>query len=632
MEGDQRSSADGAVAADMMQAMLDGIPALVSYWDVDLRNRFANRAYAAHYGVAAEALRGRHVREIVGEALFAQNEASMVAALAGQPQQFERTIEDASGLEHHTQVSYVPDRRDGRVCGLYVQIADITERKRAEHALLEERAFLRRVLDHLPNTAVFVFDEALRILRVLGTPTLASAGMSEADYIGRTISEFALPENRAALEAAGRATIDGHRARVEVERGGRRFEVNLIPMSGWTGAGKRGMAVSYDVTERDRLRAQLAAQERLVTIGTLAAGVGHEINNPLSYVMTNVEMISEELTSLAGSSGRFGELVTQLAEIRDGTERIRKIVRGLRSFARLESTPVPTDVVAALEVSVNMAMHELRSRATVVRDLPPVPLVLADEARLAQVFVNLLVNAAQAFGPRPAQSGHVFVSTRTDAQGRAVVVIRDDGPGMDAATAARIFDPFFTTKPPGQGTGLGLTICHNVVASLGGEIVCETAPGQGTTFRITLDAAPADSVGATPSAGPVVLAPRGHILVVDDDPALTASIERVLKSDHDVTSLNDPRAARDLLLGGATFDVVFCDIMMPDLSGPELYRSVRAQRPLTAARFVFVTGGMLDPKNRAFLEDVPNEHLEKPLGVKDLRSLVRRLVEAREDH
>jgi PAS domain S-box-containing protein len=612
-----------------MQAMLDGIPALVSYWDLDLHNRAANRAYAAHYGLTVEQVRGRHVRDIIGEALFAQNEASMVAALAGQAQQFERTVVDANGLEHHTQVSYVPDRGDGRVRGLCVQIADITERKRAEHDLIEERAFLRMVLDHLPNAAVFVFDEGLRILRVLGATTIASAGMLETDYIGRTTTEFALPENRSALGAAGKAAIEGHRGRVEVERGGRRFEVNLIPMPDWPGPGKRGMAVSYDVTERDRLRAQLAAQERLVTIGTLAAGVGHEINNPLTYVMTNVEMIEEQLATLAAGSGRFREILAQLAEVRDGTERIRKIVRGLRSFARLESAPVPTDVVAALEVSVQMAMHELRGRATVVRDLGPVPTVLADEARLAQVFVNLLVNAAQAFGPRPADGCHVFISTRTDAGGRAVVEIRDDGPGMDAATAARIFDPFFTTKPPGQGTGLGLAICDNVVASLGGELACETAPGQGTTFRITLDPAPAGAVSAALPAGPVVLSPRGHVLVIDDDPSITASLARVLKNDHDVTTLNDPGKARELLLGGATFDVVFCDIMMPDLSGPELYRSVRELRPDTADRFVFITGGSRDPKNREFLDEVPNERLEKPLGVKQLRDTVRRLVTAR---
>jgi signal transduction histidine kinase/CheY-like chemotaxis protein len=494
--------------------------------------------------------------------------------------------------------------------------------------LEEESAFLQTIIETMPSTAVFVVDDELRVRRVLGAPALAAAGLTPEFYLGRTIGEFALPENRQSLETACREAILGRRACVEVERNLRRFEVNTLPLRG--ALGRRAVVVSHEVTERDRLRARLRAQERLVTIGTLAAGVGHEINNPLSYVMANVEIVTEELRSIAGPSpsGRFRELLEQLAEVRDGAERIRKIVRGLRSFSREEAAPVPTDVHATIEVSINMAMHELRPRATIVRDLAAVPLVLADDARLAQVLVNLLVNAAQAFGSRPMDQNHVYVSTHTGEDGEAVIEVRDDGPGMDAATAAHVFEPFFTTKPVGQGTGLGLSISRDVVTSLGGKLECETAQGKGATFRVVL--LPAREPTETPreTARPSLRVTNGAVLVIDDDPLVTASIARILGGEHQVTECTDPRAALTMLLEDREFDVVFCDVTMPHLTGLELYKRLCAAKPDLGDRFVFMTGGLLQTETSQFLEELPNERLEKPLGVQNLRAMVRRFVAA----
>jgi PAS domain S-box-containing protein len=376
------------------------------------------------------------------------------------------------------------------------------------------------------------------------------------------------------------------------------------------------------------LAGRLARQDRLVTTGTLAAGVGHEINNPLSYVLGNIDFTVERLRAMDGASpsARLAELLEALGEAREGADRVRKIVRGLRALAREDGPPVPTDVHAAIEIGTNMAMHELRQRATVVTELPAVPLVLADESRLTQVLVNLIVNAAQAFQANDPTANRVTVRSSASADS-VTISVEDNGPGIPADVLPRIFDPFFTTKPVGQGTGLGLSISHTIVTGLGGEILCETAVGKGTTFRVVLPVAAGGEVSgaADPVNRPL---PRGRILVVDDEDGVLRSMSRLLSSEHDVVAIGDSREARARLASGDKFDVVFCDLMMPHLSGVELYRWARDRDPALADRFVFITGGVPREDTAAFLSEIPNERLEKPFSTQNLRGVTRRYVGA----
>jgi CheY-like chemotaxis protein len=271
-----------------------------------------------------------------------------------------------------------------------------------------------------------------------------------------------------------------------------------------------------------------------------------------------------------------------------------------------------------------MARLELGTRTKVVKTLQAVPPVLADETRLAQVFVNLLVNAGQAFAEGGAEVNHIFISTGLDADGQIVVEIRDDGPGMDSKTAARLFEPFFTTKPVGRGTGLGLAISHTAIKEFGGTLTCVTAPGKGSTFRIVLKPASAGPAGDVEVAVSSPRADRIRILVIDDEPAVTASIERVLREEHSVSVINDPREALLVLASGHSFDLVLCDLMMPELSGVDLFHRVLSSRPELAGRFAFMTGGIMFAEARRFLDKVTNERLEKPLSMEGLRGLARR--------
>ncbi|MCL2448637.1 MAG: ATP-binding protein [Polyangiaceae bacterium] len=267
-------------------------------------------------------------------------------------------------------------------------------------------------------------------------------------------------------------------------------------------------------SEHRELQARLAQTDRLTSLGTLAAGVAHEINNPLAYVILNLGYVSHALPKLLremrGSGGDDGEspaepcsavdeVLTAIEHARNGAERIREIVRGLKTFSRPENdSRTPIDVAQVFESTLAMVANEIRHRACLVKDFAPGCEVMANEARLGQVFLNLLVNAVQALPDDRVSTNEIrVVMTAVAGDGgdgdRVVVEVRDNGVGIPPQVRGRIFEPFFTTKPVGIGTGLGLAICHGIVTSLGGSLTFESEMGKGTTFRVELPAAPSNS-------------------------------------------------------------------------------------------------------------------------------------------
>lgn len=271
----------------------------------------------------------------------------------------------------------------------------------------------------------------------------------------------------------------------------------------------------------------------------------------------------------------------------------------------------------------------MRHRARLTRDLCPLPPVLADEARLGQVFVNLIVNAAQAIPEGKSETSEIRIVAFVDDAARAVIEVHDNGQGIPAHLLDRVFDPFFTTKPVGTGTGLGLYICHNIISGMGGQIVVESAEGRGTCVRVVLTPAPA---GATATSAPPPRVPtakvRARVLVVDDEPSVGTALGRVL-GDHDVTVLTSARDGLALLAAGERFDLILSDLMMPDMSGMELHEQVVLRFPEVAATMVFLSGGAFTPAGAAFLERVTNPHIEKPFDAAQVRDLVTRLLENR---
>jgi two-component system, cell cycle sensor histidine kinase and response regulator CckA len=437
------------------------------------------------------------------------------------------------------------------------------------------------------------------------------------------------------LQAAAREAISsGATADRALADGGRAFAVRAYPLPG------RG-AVLYvrDATdEREREIGRLQA-EKLASIGLLAAGVAHEINNPAAFVLANIEaltghlrLVEERLRApdVEGARQGISDLLFEanviLQESKEGMARIHRIVRDLGSFSHTdEEAIVPMDVNLAIDSALGMLRNELKYRARVERDLRAKRLVRASAPRLGQVFLNLILNAAQALDEAGSRRNLVIV--RSFDEGPEVVVeISDNGPGIAAEVLPRIFESFFTTKPRGMGTGLGLPISLGIVRTLGGELIVDSRAGAGATFRVRL---PADesSVPARPSTPATVPArgyPRRRVLAVDDEALLLKAYRRMLGEAHELTTALGGTEALRILARDVAFDVVLCDLQMPEVSGMELYAAVRERFPSLADRFVFVTGGAFSSDARKFLEDSVAVVIQKPFRVEDMLSLIDR--------
>jgi signal transduction histidine kinase len=384
-----------------------------------------------------------------------------------------------------------------------------------------------------------------------------------------------------------------------------------------------------DGAERRRLSEQLAHAERLASLGTLAAGIAHEINNPLAVVVGNLMKAMVELDS----STEPANIREHLDDALEAANIIRRIVREVGSFARQDAPQMPLDPRTSLNAALGMLGSELRRRARVVSQHEDIPAVVADEGRLTQVFVNLLQNAAHAM-PETAEVGEIHTRSYRAASGEAIIEISDTGCGIPPGLLESIFDPFFTTKPPGQGTGLGLSIATSIVHALHGRIEVESLVGKGTTFRVHLPAAPEPSQSLAEAPGSSTPEPesalrRAHILVVDDEPRVADVLVMLLGDDHDVEVVTSGRAALDRLLGEVSYDAVLCDLNLRDLPSWTLYDKISAQRPTLARRIIFMTGGAYTPRSRELLARAPNPCLEKPFVQSDVeRELSRVLARA----
>jgi PAS domain S-box-containing protein len=463
-------------------------------------------------------------------------------------------------------------------------------------------------------------------------------GVSDEELIGKPLREL-MPERFDEAHSRELARYQSNGAphmlgrTVEVigrRRDGTEFPIDLS-LGSWTSNGKVHFAgIMRDVTERKKVEAQLLVADRMVAVGTLSAGVAHEINNPLAAIIGNLDLAMRDLGDLLDEQGETSSLLRlreELVDARDAADRVRKIVRDLRVFSRGEDeVPGPVDVEHVMESTLRMAWNEIRHRATVVKSYAAVPPVQASEARLGQVFLNLIMNAAQAMLEERSANNVISIATRVEGE-RVLIEVSDTGAGIGPEMMKRLFTPFVTTKPVGVGTGLGLSICHRIVTSFGGEISAESEPGKGTTFRIWLLLADAPlSVNTRTAQVNHVARRRGRVLVIDDEPLVAKVVSRSLASEHEVIGFDRSAEALALVLGGERFDVILCDLMMPEMSGIDFYQELCAHAPQQASVVVFLTGGAFTPRARRFLDEIPNRWLEKPFDPAALSSLVNASV------
>ena len=345
----------------------------------------------------------------------------------------------------------------------------------------------RELLDGLPDLVMIHRDG---VLLWMNRANVKALGYERSDEVaGRPMLDFIEPESRGLILArmrqpAGAAAPEVGELRL-LARDGRIVVVEISPSQSVSFEGKPARLVAArDVTERVRMREQLLIADRMASIGMLAAGVAHEVNNPLGYVLNNIEMAVKGLAPLGEAANQSRAVLGVALE---GVDRIRTIVRDLLALARVDDAVIgPVSVSAVVESTLALAGKDIAERAVLTFEHEPVAPAAGTVARLGQVLLNLVTNALESMRSDVRDDNWVHVVVRPSSAGGAVVEVTDNGVGIAPEHATRIFEPFFTTKPPGRGTGLGLAISQRLVAEMGGQLSFESTPLQGSTFRVTL--------------------------------------------------------------------------------------------------------------------------------------------------
>jgi CheY-like chemotaxis protein len=377
---------------------------------------------------------------------------------------------------------------------------------------------------------------------------------------------------------------------------------------------------------------QLLQVDRIEVLGTLAAGMAHAINNPLSYTVLNLEHVTRHMRDLGTDSDYYAEARVRLAEAHDGAERVAKVVRQMRSLSRARaSAPGPADVRAVLDNVLSMIGNEIRYSASLIVRYDATPPVWAREGELEQALLSLVLYVARAVPDVGQKAREIRISLGTSASGDAILTVSDDGLVLPPGTATDLLDPFGSAS-----SGLGLTMSHAVFASLDGRLDVEAITGGGTVLRVVLPAAgnrAAEGSGTPlpPARTPSPEAPHGRarVLVVDDDPGVASTLRAMLEAQHEVKSVESAREGLRLLMGPEEFDVVFCDLVMPEVSGIDLYCALELKRPDRAERLVFMTGGVFTPEAERFLARVQNPRIEKPFSLIRVEQLLAQAVAPR---
>ena len=623
----------------LMDEMSEGVATLAEGGLIS----YCNLRFADMMGMPPERLVGSSITRIVPPAARDRLAALLQAGLLSvSKSEFE--LESASGGATNIQLAVSKVEMDGGV-SLCVIATDLTEEKRREAQVAKERAAREAELREseeryrrIVETAV----EGIWLVDAEGRTTFANGaladmlGHSPSELRGRPIFDFMDEESG----AAARRFLARRRRYSEMREFGFRTKagrelwalLSMSPIENERGEYAGAVVMVSDVSERRKLQAQLLLADRMSSLGTLSAGVAHEINNPLAYVIGSLDLLASRLpeiaTLLPQKHAAFAD--EQLRRAREGTARVCRIVRDLKSFSRAdEETITPTDLRKSLDTAITLVWNEIKHRARLVKDYDGLPAVRANEARLGQVFINLLVNAAQAMPEGDLDHNLLRVVGRTDAIGNAVVEIHDTGCGIPAENLDRIFEPFFTTKPVGEGTGLGLAICHGIVSSLGGTLSVQSEVGKGTLFRVVLPTARDEAL--TVHSAPRALrqpALRGKVLIIDDEKDLTDVTRDGLADLHDVRTTQDAREALEWIAAGERFDLILCDMMMPLMTGMEFHTRLAALVPQQADRVVFMTGGAFTPRAREFLARLPNLRLEKPFDLGHILAMVSAHIEA----
>ncbi len=596
--------------ADLLLCAVDQAADPIEVTDQKARIVFANRAWEQTYGHRAEQALGQTVGHLfrdpehpVHDRAFYQFTLARLAK--GQPWLGVIASRSQAGKRIYAEVQVSPfTTKDSLFQGNFAIRRKLDHREERDKALTVAHQEFRSVLSVIPDGVVVLRD---REIYYANRAFLHMVDLEENRVIGRNYLEFVHPGDRKRFRREHQRRM----TRVRMLRGGtaRFAEISTAGAVSFEGR-PATILISRDTTDYHIAQERLARTEKLSALGSLAAGVAHEINNPLAYVSLNIQQLRETAKDKLASA----ELEV-LDDAIEGADRMRDIVAELKGFSGSDGPgpAEPVNVVQAVTSALNIAQNEIRHRALLKREHEAGVFVLAREGQLVQVLVNVLVNAAQAI-PTSGERQHVIqVTSRRSGESRVQITVSDTGEGIAEHVLAHVFDPFATGKRRGEGSGLGLTISKRIIEEFAGTIEIASTRGEGTDVTIELPyaEAPRVTIPAPEPVDPSRQLLHARVLVIDDELAIAKSLRRVLER-HEVVIARDGIRALELLENDTDFDCVLCDLMMPGLPGSELYERLTKLNPEMGERFIFMTGGAFTQDGRAFLEGVNCPVLQKP--------------------
>jgi signal transduction histidine kinase/CheY-like chemotaxis protein len=522
------------------------------------------------------------------------------------------------------------------------------QREVALHRLHEHEAFNAGIFDFAP-VGIQIFDASGTCVRMnaeqarmlgLPSPETGIGGFNirmDPFALASGMAERVEPAFRGEIvELRGRAVdFDVEENTWPTHRGVLVLDQLYFPIRDAAGQVTHVVALYRDDTEAHETRGRLALSERLATVGTLAAGVAHEINNPLAFISSNIGWLGATLQDRRDAlpADLSPAIDEALRDASDGVRRVQAIVRDLGTFSGpARAAPAVVSLRGLLEPTLRILAHELRNRATVRNEIPADLAALADPQALGQVMLNLVQNAAHAIDPGEPGRHRITLGGERLTGGRVRVSVRDTGQGIPPDVAPRIFDPFFTTKPVGQGTGLGLSLSRGLVLAMNGRLSFESTPGQGSVFHVDLPGVPlngatrADAPSAREAAG-ALGSPRppgrGRILVIDDEPLLAASLRRLLAPRLEVVGETSGFAALERLSSDTGWPAILLDVMMPEMDGLAVLEGLRALDPTLVSRVILMTGGTFSNETDALWQGFSGPRLSKPFEPDALDAALR---------
>ena len=522
------------------------------------------------------------------------------------------------------QYSSQPTRQGGMV----ITLADISKSKVMQRALRESEASVRQILEGCPapitvsrghdSHILYESPASKELFRRGGegdNPVARDywADKSDRDRIWLELQDTGLVQDRAIqfCDGDGRNFWASYSARLVENRGEQMIVSAILDLTEYR-------ALEEEMT---RQREVLHVSEKMIAMGELLASVSHELNNPLSVVVGQA-LLLQETTNDEAVAARAERIV-------NSADRCARIVKTFLSMARQQpGESAPTSVNELIDLALEVAGYSLRaSNITVVQKLAPeLPNVLVDGDQIIQVFINLMVNAEHALRETTGARELGIVTLYRPEAKMVVVKIRDNGPGIPDDIRRRIFEPFFTTKEVGDGTGIGLALCHRILRSHGGRIKLQSGPASGTTFVMRLPAVSEDQPRAEASGSSAPSTSKLSVLIVDDEASVANLLSDILELDGHQTTIAGNGREGLALLWGQQFDVILSDLRMPEMDGPAFFENLRRDHPHLLNRIGFLTGDTLSEHMASFLRGSGRPYIEKPITPGDVRTLILQIL------